>query len=146
MSWHIWVVPAWTSSVPAAAGWSTLTPGARGVALAFAVSGTAHLVRPSVFRPLIPPALPAKDAWIAGTGVAELVSAAGLVTGQRWAPAATFLTLLAVWPGNAWHAVATQRSSAHPAIKAGVWARLPLQVPMLRAAAEPYRVEVSAAS
>lgn len=123
-----------------------MTPGARGVAIAFAVSGAAHLVRPSVFRPLIPPSLPAKDAWIAGTGVAELFSAAGLVTGQRWAPATTFLTLLAVWPGNAWHAVATHRSGAHPAVKAGVWARLPLQVPMLRAAAEPYRVEVTAAS
>lgn len=123
-----------------------MVPGARGVALAFAVSGTAHLVRPGVFRPLIPPALPAKDVWIVGTGLAELVSAAGLVTGRRWAPAVTTLTLLAVWPGNGWHAVSTQRSRAHPAVKVAVWARLPLQLPMLRAAAQPYRTEVTAVS
>ncbi len=124
--------------------WSSLRPGAQAVAGAFAVSGTVHLVRPRVFRPLIPPALPAPDAWTVGTGVAELVCAVGLARGARWAPAATTATLLVVWPGNAWHAVATQRSSAHPALKAAVWARLPLQVPMLRAAAHPWRSDVTA--
>lgn len=102
------------------------------------MSGTAHLVRPAIFRPLIPPALPAPNAWIIGTGVAELICAVGLATGQRWAPAVTVGTLLAVWPGNGWHAVATQRSSAHPLVKAAVWARLPLQVPMIRSAMDPY--------
>lgn len=106
--------------------------------VAFAVSGTVHLLRPRLFRPLIPPPLPAADAWIVATGVAELVSAVGLATGRRWAPAATAATLLVVWPGNGWHAVATQRSSASPLVKAAVWARLPMQVPMIAAALKPY--------
>lgn len=116
-----------------------MTPGARGVAVAFTVSGAVHLLRPAVFRPLIPPALPAPDAWIVATGMAEIACAVGLATGRRWAPAATAATLLAVWPGNAWHAVATQRSSAPVPLKVAVWARLPMQVPMIRAALHPYR-------
>lgn len=129
---------ALTPPPTAPAGWAALRPGARGVAVAFAVSGTAHLVRPGLFRPLMPPLLPAPDAWIVATGIAEVVCAAGLVTGRRWAPAATAVTLLAVWPGNGWHAIATQRSSAGPIVKAAVWARLPLQVPMIRAVLHPY--------
>jgi uncharacterized membrane protein len=127
-------MPAMTVS----AGWSALRPGARGVSVAFAISGTVHLVRPGVFRPLIPPVLPAPDAWIVASGLAEIACAAGLLTRQPWAPAATAATLLAVWPGNAWHAVVVQRSRAHPWVKAAVWARLPLQLPMVKAAATAY--------
>lgn len=121
-----------------------MRPGARGVAVAFVVSGTGHLVRPAIFRPLIPPALPAADAWIVATGLAEIVCAVGLATGRRWAPAATAATLLTVWPGNAWHAVATQRSSASTAMKVAVWARLPMQVPMIASALSPYLEAIDA--
>lgn len=117
---------------------SGLSPAARGVAAGFALSGTVHLVRPGVFRPLMPPALGPPDPWIVATGVAELVSAAGLVTGRRWAPALSAATLLAVWPGNWWHAVRTQRSPAPVAVKTAVWARVPLQVPMITAVLHPW--------
>jgi len=132
------VTDAAGNQIASVGSWSTMRPGARAVAGAFAVSGAVHLVRPAIFRPLIPPALPAPNVWIVGTGIAELVCAVGLASGQRWAPAATAATLLAVWPGNGWHAVATQRSSAHPAVKAAVWARLPLQVPMIFSVMRPY--------
>jgi uncharacterized membrane protein len=121
----------------------TLTPGGRAVALAFAVSGTLHLVQPRLFEPLIPPALPQPRSWVVGSGVVELVCAAGLARGAAWAPAATAATLVGVWPGNAWYAVRTQRSGAHPLHKAIAWARLPVQVPMIAAAMHPWR-EVSA--
>lgn len=121
------------------AAWAQLRPGARGVSVAFAVSGLTHLVRPGLFQPLIPPVLPLPRAWVVGTGIAELVSAAGMLTRARWAPAAAVVTLLVVWPGNLWHAVATQRDPSAPAaLKAGVWLRLPLQVPMIVAVADPY--------
>lgn len=106
--------------------------------VAFLASGVVHLTRPSVFRPLIPPTLPDPDAWVVATGAAEIVSAVGLLRGHRWAPAAAAGTLLAVWPGNVWHAVATQRSGTHPVVKAAVWARVPLQLPMIRAALTAY--------
>lgn len=116
-----------------------MRPGARAVAVAFLASGTTHLVRPQVFEPLVPPVLPAPRAWVVGTGVAEIASAVGLLTGQPWGRPATVATLLAVWPGNWWHAVDTQRRADVPtALKIGLWLRLPMQLPMLRSAMDPY--------
>ena len=111
-----------------------LPVGTKMVAGAFALSGVVHLVRPEVFEPLIPPALGAPRAWVMGSGVAELACAAGLVTGQRWAPAATTATLAVVWVGNFQMALDMQRSNRPGWQKAATWARLPLQVPMMRAA------------
>jgi uncharacterized membrane protein len=116
-----------------------LKPGARAIAAAFVISGTIHLARPQVFDPLMPPALPAPQAWIAGTGVAELVSAGGLLAGTRWGPGAATLTLLAVWPGNWWYAMRLQGTDAQPALRAAAWLRVPLQIPMLAAVHDPYR-------
>lgn len=119
--------------------WSRLRPGARGVVVAFLLSGALHLVRPQVYEPLVPPRLPAATAWVRGTGVAEIASAVGLLAGQRWGPPAAAATLATVWPGNWWHALSTQRDPQAPvALKVGLWLRLPLQVPMIRAALDPY--------
>ena len=116
-----------------------------GLAVAFLASGTLHLVRPAVFRALIPPGLPATDAWIYGSGVAELGCAAGLLTRQRWAPLATAAVLSAVWPGNIWYAIAVQRSSRTSTVaKAVAWARVPLQLPMIGAALSVGRSSVGA--
>ena len=98
---------------------------------AFIASGVLHVVRPRVFEPLIPPALPWPTTVVVGTGVVEVVCVAGLLLGRAWAPKATAATLLAVWPGNIWHAVRTQQSSQSPWVKAGVWARVPMQIPLV---------------
>jgi uncharacterized membrane protein len=101
----------------------------------FAVSGLVHLIRPQVFEPIVPKALPAHRALVYASGVAELVCAAGLQRRSRWAPLASAALLLAVWPANGQHAVSVQRSGrAATWRKAAVWARLPLQVPMIRTA------------
>lgn len=118
--------------------WSALRSPSRVVVAAFAASGVAHLVRPGLFRPLIPPALPEPQAWVIATGVAELACAVGLVRGSRWAPAASVATLVVVWPGNWYHALVVQRSGAPSVVKAALWIRLPLQVPMIAAALDPY--------
>jgi uncharacterized membrane protein len=124
-----------------------LRPGARAVAAAFLVSGTAHVFLPRLFRPLMPPALPAHDAWIVGTGAAEVVSAIGLLRGTSWAPATAVTTLLVVWPGNWWYAIDVQRSSRAPTwLKVAAWARVPLQAPMITAAAHPYVVASTTAA
>ncbi|MGI9196075.1 MAG: DoxX family protein [Candidatus Nanopelagicales bacterium] len=117
----------------------TLTKPGRLIAGAFLLSGTVHLVRPQVFEPLIPPALPSPRSWVVGSGVAEIACGVGLLARQPWAPRATAATLLAVWPGNAWHAMRTQQSSQPGLVKAAVWARLPLQVPLIAAALRAYR-------
>ncbi|MDF9717771.1 DoxX family protein [Nocardioides sp. ChNu-153] len=117
------------------AGTPPLTLGAAGLATGFAVSGVVHLVRPETFEPLMPRALPAHTALIKGSGVAELVCAAGLLH-PRTRPAAGLASaalLAGVFPGNvtmAWRA----RRSRNQVYRWGTVARLPLQVPMIRIA------------
>ncbi|MCU0298893.1 MAG: hypothetical protein MUF33_10300 [Candidatus Nanopelagicales bacterium] len=101
---------------------------------AFTLSGVVHLVRPQVFEPMIPEQLGDARAWVIGSGVAELVCAAGLATRQPWAPAATTATLAVVAVGNLQMALDVQRSRRPVWQKVAVWARLPLQVPMMKAA------------
>ena len=111
-----------------------LPAGTKMVAGAFATSGVVHLVRPQVFEPLIPQILGPAKPWVIGSGVVELVCAAGLVTGQRWAPGASALALTAFTVGNLQMAVDMQRSERPAWQKAGAWARIPLQWPMIKAA------------
>jgi uncharacterized membrane protein len=106
---------------------------------AFATSGIVHLVRPGVFAPLIPRRLGDPRPWVIGSGVVELACAAGLATRQPWAPAVTTATLAVVWIGNVQMAVDVQRSRRPGWQKAVAWARLPLQVPMMKAAWESPR-------
>ena len=107
----------------------------KGLVAAFTASGVIHMVRPEVFEPLIPAVLPAPREVVYGSGVMELVCAAGLASRQSWAPAASAGLLLAVWPGNWTMAVRWQRSSkVHPLAKAAAWARLPMQLPLILAA------------
>ena len=112
----------------------------RVIAAAFLTSGTAHLVRPGVFLPLIPPPLPAPRAIVYASGVAELVCAAGLLTGRRWARPASAAVLVGVLPGNVQMAVAAtararrRRTPQRVAYAVGCWARIPLQLPLIRAA------------
>lgn len=99
---------------------------------AFAVSGTVHMVRPEVFEPLIPSQLGQPRPWVLGSGVAELACAAGLASRQPWAPAATTATLAVIWLGNLQMAVDLQRSRRPGWQKVAAWARMPLQLPLMR--------------
>ena len=116
-----------------------LPVGTRIVIGAFTVSGVVHLVRPAVFAPLIPAPLGDPGPWVLGSGVAELVCAAGLATRQPWAPAVTTATLAVVWIGNLQMALDLQRSRRPAWQKAAAWARLPVQLPLMRAAWESPR-------
>lgn len=116
-----------------------LPVGTRIVIGAFAVSGVGHLVRPAVFAPLIPKQLGDPTPWVLGSGVAELACAAGLATRAPWAPGVTTATLAVVWIGNLQMALDLQRSRRPTWQKAAAWARLPIQVPLMRAAWESPR-------
>lgn len=111
-----------------------LPTGTKIVIGAFTVSGITHMVKPEVFEPLIPRQLGAPAPWVIGSGVAELACAAGLATRRSWAPAATTATLAVIWVGNLQMAVNVQRSRRPAWQKAAVWARLPLQLPLMRSA------------
>jgi uncharacterized membrane protein len=108
--------------------------GTNAVIGAFTLSGVIHIVRPQVFEPLIPKVLGEPRRWVVGSGVVELACAAGLASGQKWAPAATTATLAVIWVGNVKMAMDVQGSRRPAWQKALAWGRLPLQIPMMRAA------------
>ena len=102
----------------------------------FAASGTTHLMRPSVFEPLVPPWVPGARGAVLVSGVVELVCAAGLAL-PRTRPAAGLLSaglLVAVWPANLQMALDAWQGDRGTAYRLLTLARLPLQVPMIRTA------------
>jgi uncharacterized membrane protein len=105
------------------------------VAGAFTVSGVLHLVRPVVFEPLMPGWVPARREVILGSGVLELLCAAALLNARtrRVAGLASAALLVGIFPGNVKMAVDAQRTR-NRAYQAATLARLPLQLPMNRAA------------
>ena len=108
------------------------------LAAGFAASGVVHLVRPQVFAPIMPRAIPEEHHTnlIYASGVVELVCAAGLVRRTRWATAASLATLAAVFPANLQMALdaGSGRNPGAMDSTAVAWGRMPLQLPMLWAA------------
>ena len=102
---------------------------------AFTVSGLVHLVKPQVFAPLMPAWVPAYREVILGSGVLELLCAAGLLNPgtRRLAGLASAALLVGVFPGNVQMAVDAQKTR-NQRYKAITLARLPLQLPLIRAA------------
>jgi uncharacterized membrane protein len=102
---------------------------------AFLVSGVVHLARPQTFEPLMPRWVPAHREVIHASGVAELLCAAGLLlpATRRAAGLASVAVLLGVYPGNLKMAVDASRTP-NDAFKAVAFARLPLQLPLIRGA------------
>jgi uncharacterized membrane protein len=98
----------------------------------FAGSGVLHLVRPRTYDWLVPPELGPARPWVLGSGVAEVVAGVLLAApatrraGGRLAAA----LLVAFVPAH----LHTFRVVEGPALTAAAAVRLPLQVPMVRAA------------
>lgn len=120
---------------PAPAGRRACDSSARRMSAALAAMGVLHFVRPEPFDGLIPPFLPGSArGWTHGSGVAEL-AVAGLLAVPRTRRAggrAAQALFLGVWPGNAWMAWRWRRRP-WPAQLVSL-GRLPLQVPLIRAA------------
>jgi uncharacterized membrane protein len=106
----------------------------------FAASGILHIARPEVYEPLMPPQLPAHREIIFWSGVAELVCAAGMLLPptRRLAGLASAALLVGIFPGNVKMADDARQSGNTP-FKAAAYARLPLQLPMIRAALKASR-------
>lgn len=102
------------------------------LAAVFTTSGTVHLIRPQVFEPLMPKAVPAHREVIYASGVAELVCAAGLLhpRSRRASAWLSLAVLLAVYPANVKMAADSTRSS-DTKFKVIAFGRLPVQLPML---------------
>ena len=112
--------------MPSRSRWSP-----RVLALLLAAAGATHLAVPAPYARVVPPVLGAPYAWVYASGVAELLCAAGLLVPRtrRAAALATAVLFVAVFPANVQMALdAGDRSAGYRAV---VYARLPLQVPLV---------------
>jgi uncharacterized membrane protein len=94
----------------------------------FIGAGTLHFLHPQWYVAIVPPALPAKEAFVAVSGVAEIAGGGGLLipATRRAAAYGLIALLLAVFPANVYMATDSARfASIAPAW--GLAARLPLQ-------------------
>ncbi len=122
---------------------ATTFPGpAKVMALVFAASGVAHLVKPEFYEPLIPGWLPGPREIVLVSGVAEIVCAAGMArpTTRHAAGWASAALLVVVWPGNVQMAIDSFDTDS-TARQVGSVVRLPLQLPMIWAALKAARAE-----
>ncbi len=101
------------------------------LAAVLGVSGLSHFAFPAAYASIVPRVLPARRALVYLSGLAELGCAGGLLDPRTrrlagWASAALFVV---VFPANVEMALAGHgRSTAY---QAAVWARLPLQAPLV---------------
>lgn len=125
-----------------------LPTGARALAAAFVASGTIHFVRPAVFEPIVPRALPYRRELVYVSGAAEIACAAGMLAPRtrRAAGLASATLLVAVFPANVQMALDSHRAvidrgstPTRRAMQIGTLARLPLQLPMIRWALQAAR-------
>ena len=118
--------------VAVSADTASLPRGTRILIASFGSSGLLHLVRPAVFRDLVPKWLGNPAPWIVGSGLAELICSVGLLTRRKWAPTATAVTLAIIWVGNGEMALRLHRDPRASKIwRTAAWVRLPLQLPLI---------------
>lgn len=126
-----------TSDAPAsqAAAWR--------LAALLAAAGATHFVLPRPYDKVVPHALPGNPrAYTYASGVAEL-GVAALLAMPRTRRTGGYLAaalFIAVLPANVQMAADWARSpKLSPVLKAGAWARLPLQVPLVTEALKAAR-------
>jgi uncharacterized membrane protein len=121
-------------------GMSRRSKSTTGLAVLFGVSGVLHFVRPVPFEKIVPRQLPRKKELVYASGVAEIACAAGLLhpRTRRTAGLLSAGLLAAVFPANVQMALDLNRKGS-PRAKAIGFARLPLQIPLIRAALKASR-------
>jgi uncharacterized membrane protein len=96
----------------------------------FIGAGALHFIKPEPYRAIMPPYVPAPEAMVALSGVAEAVGGAGLLVPRtrRWAGWWLVATLVAIFPANLHMAMQPRRYERHvPGGRIGLYVRLPFQ-------------------
>lgn len=96
-------------------------------------AGVNHFVSPAPYLAMMPEVLPAKEALVAISGVAEILGGLGLILTQTRKLAAwgIIALLVAVFPANINMAVNDLPLGTTPVPSWALWARLPLQLVMI---------------
>jgi uncharacterized membrane protein len=108
---------------------------ARSMAVGLVAIGVLHFVTPAFFERIVPRFLGHAKGLVYWSGVAEIVSGI-LIAVPRTRRTGALLaaaTMVAVWPAN-WQMALDEGFPPKGLVGWGVWARLPLQLPMIDAA------------
>jgi len=101
------------------------------LAALFVFAGTAHLLSPRLFLPIMPPWVPFHLPCILLSGIFELAGGIGLLIPnphvQFWTGWGLLLLLVAVFPANIYMAQMQIKIGGFPSQSWMGWARLPLQ-------------------
>jgi uncharacterized membrane protein len=98
-----------------------------------------HLADPATFTSIVPHFLPLPTELVYLSGVAELICAVGLWRRDRWAGIAAAALLVIIWPANLQDALTAQQGHVLTT-KLLLWARFPLQIPLIWCALQSGRV------
>jgi uncharacterized membrane protein len=95
----------------------------------FVLLGVMHFVIPKVYKRMVPPYLPAPEALVYISGMAEMAGGVGLMTSSRRRLGGWWLiaTLIAVFPANVHMALNPDEFPGIAGGSVGLWARLPFQ-------------------
>ncbi|MGO9971358.1 MAG: hypothetical protein ACLP01_00725 [Solirubrobacteraceae bacterium] len=88
-----------------------------------------HFVIPKTYLKIVPPYLPAPEAIVLASGIAEMVGGVGLMyrASRRLAGWWLIATLIAVFPANVQMAMHPEDYPEIPGGAPALWARLPFQ-------------------
>jgi uncharacterized membrane protein len=101
----------------------------RGCGPFFLLAGAMHFIRPRMYRQIVPPYLPAPEALVYISGVAEAAGGLGLMV-PAWRSRARWwlvATLLAVFPANVHMALHPEQYPRIPGGARALKVRLPFQ-------------------
>ncbi|MFZ0042062.1 MAG: DoxX family membrane protein [Solirubrobacteraceae bacterium] len=95
----------------------------------FVLAGANHFVNPKPYRQIMPPYVPAHQAMVYASGVAEIAGGVGLITerGRRVGGWWLLATLAAIFPANLHMALHPEDFPKVPGGQVALWARLPFQ-------------------
>jgi uncharacterized membrane protein len=101
-------------------------------AVLFLITGSQHFFHPEAFVSIVPPQFGHADVLVAISGAAELAGGIGLLipATRNAAGIGLIVLLVAVWPANWYMALHADRYAAVAPAWA-IWARLPLQLPLM---------------
>lgn len=97
----------------------------------FVFAGAMHFVIPKTYQQIVPPYVPAPEAMVYASGLAEIAGGAGLMAStdraRRLAGCWLIATLVAIFPANLHMALNPDDYPKVPGGRLSLWARLPFQ-------------------
>ncbi len=103
------------------------------LAALFIIAGVGHFRNPKAYMSIVPPQLPFPRELVLISGACEIVGGVGVLVPRtrKWAAWGLVALLIAVFPANIYSTFHGLRIGDYDVPKWALWARLPLQLPLI---------------